>query len=207
MPLRIPVVLEISDEALEQIRAAIVAPETTAAEPARISAADDPVELPSKWAFVEERKGETYSWPNGPDEYVTFRVYEGSTSAGSIRLALGECTRANVRGRDRKYVITFYLNPAGSKRPIAEFLETDDYEETGDLIAIIKGREGSAKMYAPIDDLPGVYERFRIETYRDRIDYSGSYVRLGVVAHEDDIDTMLGHTLIQGQTRFGFRPE
>jgi hypothetical protein len=164
------------------------------------------VELPEGWDFVEERSGETYHWPEGDDEYVSFRIYEGRTEDGSIRLAVGECRRVNVRGKDRKYVITHYLAPTGSKRPISEFLEVDDYEQTRDLIAIIKGSDGGAKMYDPTDELPAAYAPFRIETYRDRIDAPGSYSKLGVVAREDDIDTMLGHTLIQAQSRFGLRP-
>lgn len=165
-----------------------------------------PLELPKHWRLVEEREGETYSWPQGPDEYKTFRVYEGETSTGVVRLAIGTCQRVAARGKDRHYLMTHYLTPAGSKRPIAEFLETDDYDDTGDLIAIIKGKGGGAKMYDPFDDLPTPYGPFRIETYRDRVDVTGSYEKLGVVAHEDDVDTILGHTLIQSQTRFGLGP-
>ena len=164
------------------------------------------VELPEAWKFIEELLGETYKWPQETDEYETFRIFEGRTSGGIVRAALGACERTQVRGRDRRYIITHYLTPGGSKRPIAEFLETDDYAETGDLIAIIKGKGGRPKMYDPTDDLPPEYTRFRIETYRDRINVPGSYEKLGIVAHEDDAETMLSHTLIQAQSRFGLGP-
>jgi len=42
--------------------------------------------------------------------------------------------------------------------------------------------------------LPEAYTDFRIETYRDRVDASGSYNKLGIVAREDDVDAILGHT-------------
>lgn len=218
--LRIPMVIEISDEGLASLRAAIIDPNPLPMTPtASPSAADTgsvaappgvpsrltEVEFPYEWRLVEEREGETYTWPEpgGPDEYVTFRVYEGVTSAGKVRAAIGECERVAVRGKDRQYAITFLMTPGGSKRPIAEFLETDDYETTRDRIAIVKGKNGSPKMYDPTDALPPEYGRFRIETYRNRIDYSGSYTKQAIVARDDDIDAMLGHTLIQAQTRRG----
>ncbi len=171
-----------------------------------VAVAASPIELPEDWRLVEEREHETYSWPEGPDEYETFRVYEGTTSKGSIRLALGFCDRVEVRGKDRQYVITHYIGAGGSPRPIAEFLEVDDYEQTRELIAVIKGKGDSPKMYDPTDDLPDAYDGLRIETYRDRIDWPGSYTKQAVVAHEDDAATMLAHTLIQAQSRHGLGP-
>ncbi len=94
------------------------------------------------------------------------------------------------------------IGPAGGKRVVVEFVEADDNKETGDLIAVIKGKNnGGAAMYDPTDDLPEPYSSFRVQTYRDRIDYPRSYEKLAVVAHEDDFETMLNHALIQVQTR------
>ena len=76
------------------------------------------VELPERWEVVETRKGETYYWPQGPDEYTDFTVYEGRTDRGTIRLAIGRCQRTEVWGRDRIYMITFHIT-AGGKRPLA----------------------------------------------------------------------------------------
>jgi hypothetical protein len=207
MSLRIPVILEFSNEALALLRAS--ATSESRPEPQDIHVApptESAVELPDAWQLVEEREGESYSWPQGDDEYVTFRIYEGQTSAGAVRLAIGRCARVAARGKDRHYLMTHYLTPRGSKRPISEFLETDNYDETREVIAIIKGKGGGAKMYDPSDELPAPYAKIRTETYRDRVDVPGSYEKLGVVAHEDDIATILGHSLIQSQTRFGLGP-
>lgn len=206
--LTIPVTIEISDEGLAVLSSHLgngpdETEPTASARPAPVVATPDDIELPESWRLVEEQSGVTYTWPqpDGPDVYDPFRTFEGTTSAGSVRLAIGECVRTNVRGKDRKYFITHHIGPAGGKRAIAEFLETDDYEETGDLIAIIKGKGGGAKLYDPTDDLPAVYLPYRTETYRDRIDYPRSYQKLGIVASEDDVETILNHTLIQVLSR------
>ena len=211
MAVRIPIIIEFPDESLSALASLTTRPSTPSgtAAVATVAPADvsgQPVELPADWRLIERRTGETYAWPKETDVYVTFDVYEGTTSAGTVRLALGACERTEVRGKDRKYVICHYLTPGGAKRPISEFLETDDYEDTHELIAIIKGKDDGRKMYDPTDDLPLVYDALRTETYRDRIDFSGSYEKLGVVAHEDDFATMLAHTLIQAQSRFGLGP-
>jgi hypothetical protein len=211
MPLRLPAIIEIPDEAIAELVGHI---EVSSEAQAELQAAgvtpsattSSGVELPTSWTFVEERQGETWTWGDQRETYAPFRVFRGATAGGTVRLALGECKRTEVRGRNRRYIITFFIRPTGSKRPISEFLETDDYEERGDLIAVIKGSDGGARMYDPTDSLPGVYQGFRIETYRDRIDYPGSFHKLGVVAHQDDVATMLGHTLIQAQSRFGLGP-
>lgn len=211
MTLRLAAIIEIDDEGAAALAAhlgsqpsgsAAGAVQPPAPRPVATTA-PDAVELPKTWQLVEEQHGVSYTWPQpeGPDLYDPFRIYEGRTSAGTFRLAIGECERANVRGKDRKYFITHHIGPAGGKRAVAEFLETDDHEETGDMIAIIKGKGGGAKLYDPTDDLPTVYSPYQIETYRDRIDYPRSYQKLGLVVSELDFETMLNHTLIQILTR------
>jgi hypothetical protein len=159
----------------------------------------------AEWEFKLSREGETYQWPELVEQYGRFDVYRGVNGLGTIDFAIGECGRANVWGRDRKYFIVFHIT-AGFKRPISEFLEADDYEEARELIAIIRGKGGRRKMYDPTDDLSVEYEPFRIETYRDRIDVPGSWNKLAVVAPEDDVATMLNHGLIQAQSRFDIKP-
>ena len=212
MPLKLSLDISLPDEALDRLidaidaRRAERATEPEGAAVSGLRAAIGAVEQPSAWRLVEERSGESYTWGQGRDVYEPFRVYEGSTSLGTIRLAVGECLRGELRGRPRKYFTTFYITPRGSKKPISEFLETDDHAATGQLIAVIKGRDGGSKMYDPGDPLPAEYRAFRVETYRDRVNFAGAYRKLGVVAHQFDVATMLGHTLIQAQTRFGYKP-
>src|SRR4051794_37036710 len=113
-------IIEIPDEGLDAIRAAAEAraaqapsavESVPAAAPPDVPTRLTEVEFPKEWTLVEEREGETYTWPEpgGPDEYVTFRVYAGTTSTGTVRAAIGECERVAVRGKDRMYAITFLI--------------------------------------------------------------------------------------------------
>ncbi len=164
------------------------------------------VEFPGRWELVATREGETYTWPQGPDEYTNFQIYEGRTPRGTIRLAVGRCERTEVWGRDRVYLITFHIT-AGGKRPLCEFLETDDHATSREFIAIIRGNGDSGRgMYSPGAHLPGAYRKLRIETYSDRIAFKGAWTKQAVVAQEDDIDSMLNHSLIQAEQRFDIRP-
>lgn len=164
--------------------------------------------LPTEWTHIESREGETYSWPELLEEYVPFDVFEGRTPNGATsRWAIGECERVAVWGKDRKYYIVFHLGAGGgSKQPICEFLEADDYDETGEVLAIIRGSGGprGQRMFDPSAALPEQYDGLRIETYRDRIagtDELRGWNKLAVVAHEDDHASMLRHAAIQVQLR------
>ena len=57
-------------------------------------------------------------------------------------------------------------------------------------------------MYGAADVLPTVYaERFRTETYNDRVMHPGAWNKIAVVAREDDDQTILNHALIQRRRR------
>ena len=89
---------------------------------------------------------------------------------------------------------------------MAEFVEVDDYAETHELVAVVRGSGGGRRMYGAGDALPEVYEeRFRTEIYSDRVRYPGVWNRVVVVAHEDDHPTMLNHALIQARRRYPAR--
>jgi len=178
--------------------------------PASVSLALSPGTL-TKWTWreVETRKGESWRWPRtgggGFNEpYHPFIVYEGTSAEGLVRMGLGWCDRAEVWGKDRRYIIAFHVRN-GSKQPVVEFLETDDAESTNEFIAVIRGK-GSTKreMYGPGDVLPPEYGHLRIEDYRSRV--AGGWRRSGVVAREDDVDTMLDHALNQARVRYGVTP-
>lgn len=116
-------------------------------------------------------------------------------------LAIGKCRRTRTHGRDRIYYIVINIGPEGGMRAIAEFLATDDYGKTGEVIAIIKGKEGSGRQFDSADELPPNYRDWRTVIYRDRVDYPGSYLKQGLVCNERDAETMLNHSLVQIQLR------
>jgi hypothetical protein len=168
-----------------------------------VAARDRPTDLPDDWRLVRERGGESYRWPKGRDRYAPYRVFMGTTrTEGAVQVGLGETIRESAWGRDRKYVVAF-LSSGSPQEPLVEFVAADDYEQTRELVAVIRGSDGGRRMYGAGDTLPAVYaERFRTEIYNDRIVYPGAWNKLVVVAREDDDEAMLNHALIQSRRRY-----
>jgi hypothetical protein len=160
-------------------------------------------DIPLDWRLVREREAESYRWPEHRDRYGPYRVFMGTTRAeGAVHVGLGETIRANRWGRDRKYVVAF-LSSGSPQEPLVEFVAADDYDQTRELVAVIRGSDGGRRMYGAGDALPAVYtERFRTEIYNERIVFPGAWNRVVVVAREDDDETMLNHALIQSRRRY-----
>jgi hypothetical protein len=160
-------------------------------------------DLPQDWRLLRERDGESYRWPDGRDRYDPYRVFIGTTrTEGAVQLGLGETIRKNRWGRDRKYVVAF-LSGGAPQQPLVEFLAADDYDETRELVAVIRGSDGGRRMYGSADTLPAVYsEHFRTQIYSDRVVHRGAWNKVVVVAREDDEETILNHALIQSRRRY-----
>lgn len=155
-----------------------------------------------QWRLLREREGESYGWPSGRDHYSTYRVFMATTRAeGAVQIALGETIRENKWGRDRKYVVAF-LSSGAPQQPLVEFVAADDYEQTRELVAVIRGSDGGRRMYGAGDSLPALYsEHFRTQIYNERVVYPGAWNKVVVIAQEDDAEAMLNHALIQSRRR------
>jgi hypothetical protein len=162
-----------------------------------------PLDLPNDWRVIQERRGQSYGWPNGRDQYKAYRVFVGTTRAeGAVQIGLGETIRKNRWGRDRKYLVAF-LSAGSPQQPLVEFVAADDYEQTRELVAVIRGSDGGRRMYGVGDPLPAVYtERFRTQTYSERVVHPGAWNKIVVVAREDDDEAILNHALIQSRRRY-----
>jgi hypothetical protein len=182
---------------IEPVRAG--RPRGKAAAPARRRTGD----LPEDWRLVREREGESYQWPDERDRYSRYRVFMGTTNVeGAVYIGLGETVRKNKWGRDRKYVVAFQSG-GSPQQPLAEFVAVDDYEQTRELVAVIRGSDGGRRMYGAGDALPEAYrERFRTQMYSDRVVHPGVWNKVVVVAREDDDEAMLNHALIQSRRRY-----
>ena len=172
------------------------------ARPGRGAARGRKADLPEDWNLVSERKGESYRWPEGRDRYSRYRVFMGTTrSEGVVHIGLGETVRKKKWGRDRKYVVAF-LSSGSAQKPLVEFLAADDYAETRELVAVVRGSDGGRRLYGPGDALPEAYaSHFKTAMYDERVDYPGVWHKVVVVVGEDDHGTMLNHALIQGRRR------
>jgi hypothetical protein len=90
----------------------------------------------------------------------------------------------------------------GHKDPITPFVAADDYEETREMVAIVRGKgETGRQMYSPGDQLPPPYSDLKVEILGHRI--KGHYNKYRVVAHEDDTETMLRHGAARLRLRSG----
>jgi hypothetical protein len=160
-------------------------------------------DLPDDWRLLQEREGESYRWPKRRDAYSPYRVLIGTTRAeGAVQIGLGETIRENAWGRDRKYVVAF-LSGGSPQQPLVEFVAADDFEDTRELVAVIRGSDGGRRMYGIGDKLPAVYaERFRTQIYNERVAHPGAWNKVVVVVREDDLHTMLNHALIQSRRRY-----
>jgi len=167
--------------------------------PARVVSPD----LPDDWRLLHEREGESYGWPKRRDAYSPYRVFMGTTRAeGAVQIGLGETVRENAWGRDRKYVVAF-LSGGAPQHPLVEFVAADDFGDTRELVAVIRGSDGGRRMYGIGDTLPAVYaDRFRTQIYNERVAHPGAWNKVVVVAREDDAHTMLNHALIQSRRRY-----
>jgi hypothetical protein len=163
----------------------------------------DSADLPRDWRVVLEKEGESYQWPEVRDRYSRYRVFVGTTrSEGAVHIGLGETIRERRWGRDRKYVVAF-LSSGSPQQPLAEFVAADDYSETREFVAVIRGSDGGRRMYSAGDTLPQVYQdHFRTQIYSERVVHPGAWNKVVVVAREDDSDTMLNHALVQGRRRY-----
>jgi hypothetical protein len=158
---------------------------------------------PGARARPASREDESYRWPKRRDDYEPYRVFIGRTRGeGAVQIGLGETIRENAWGRDRKYVVAF-LSGGAPQNPLVEFVAADDFEDTRELVAVIRGSDGGRRMYGIGDTLPAVYlERFRTQLYNERVVHPGTWNKLVVVAREDDTAAMLNHALIQSRRRY-----
>jgi hypothetical protein len=138
-------------------------------------------------------------WPDGPERYGPMAVYESRDANGPVRLAIGQPkTRRTLYGLDRGWVSVWHVVNGRPLQQLANFLEADDFETTGDRAALISGKDGTRKKgFAPAEQglLPTVYRDLRIEIHRDRLNGPKARNRLAVIATTAEVDAMLDHAL------------
>jgi hypothetical protein len=201
-----PLLAQLSEAGFARPIVIHVGTDGTAEQAAGVAGRSAPSDLPDDWRLLHEREAESYRWPKRRDDYSTYRVFIGTTRGeGAVQIGLGETIRENARGRDRKYVVAF-LSGGSPQYPLVEFVAADDFEDTRELVAVIRGSDGGRRMYGLGDKLPAVYsERFRTQLYNERVVHPGAWNEVVLVARGDEDASMLNHALIQ--SRRGYRTQ
>ena len=160
--------------------------------------------LPRAWRLVRELEDQAYTWPEERESYGVYRVYAAETEqSGTVHIALGTNLSHPAWGSERTHMVAF--RSSGSPQiPLVEFQGTDDFDESHELISVIRGNGAakSKKMFGPGDPLPRVYaENFRTSLYSERIRIRGAWAKVGVLARQDEPEAMLNHALLQARRR------
>jgi hypothetical protein len=150
--------------------------------------------LSGAWKEVESVDGQSYRWPDGNvDDYTDFVIYEGSGEFDGMTLALGHKDNG-------EWVGFVFEGGLASKRGIVYFQLADDFDESAELVSMIRGGgENGRSGFAPTDPPPPAYADFQIESLKGR--KAGKWNVQAVVAASDDAETMLNHTAIQARLR------
>lgn len=155
----------------------------------------------AQWVEVKRLEGQRYSWPpdaGGEEEYDPFVIY----GSGDLVLALAHnIEKVIVKNVWREQIWVFHMGSGlGSKEPISPFVAADDYEQTREMVSIIRGNGDSRrKMFDASEELPPEYADLKVEILSDRI--QGHYNKLCVVARVDDTESMLVHGAAQARLR------
>lgn len=140
--------------------------------------------------------GVTYKWPpNQLDHYETFQRYEDTAGR---RFGVGIAEPLEFYGRMRAYAVVHEVSSGGGLNALAVFVAADDYEQSGEMLCLIKGKgPGGRKMFRPGDDLPRGYGGATVVPFTSRVTGPHSRDGLAIVCHRDRPEHMVQHAAIQ----------
>ena len=130
----------------------------------------------------------TYQWPDGSIEsYDCFVEYVARAEDGQHDVKVGFGKRF-AYGKDRVRVVVWI-----DGHPHAEFLGTEDFENSGEVVSEIKipGTVGERICRYPDEPIPERYSMFHVEGLPIRIQGSGVHGAWAVVANIADHKTLI----------------
>ncbi len=115
-------------------------------------------------------------------------------------------TIRNLDGRNHVFRIGFTNREAAGmmrrratvwidKRPIVEFAGSNQYEDDGQMAAVIRTPNG--RQLSPNDKVPNEYREFKIARYCNVVDGPRASANMAVVANKDDLESMIRHAAIR----------
>lgn len=140
----------------------------------------------------------TYHWPKFaeqtlPNAETYDPVYQAELRIGTrtVPIKIGFTVR-RTSGKDRRRAVVFIKNS-----PAVEFVGADDFEQTGLLASVIKGKDG--KHIRNKEDLPVEYVTMPVNFYTSLVTGSYTAKSVAVVADKDDRTVMARHAFIRAQ--------
>jgi excisionase family DNA binding protein len=132
----------------------------------------------------------SFTWPSGTIEHYD-QAHEGVVRVddGWEAVKIG-FTKRKTAGRLRKRAVVFV-----NRRPRAEFVAADDFEESRLMVSLIKTKGG--RQIPPTEYLPREYEKFLVKPYNKYVTGPNSYSNLAVICKDDDLEGMTDLALIR----------
>lgn len=134
---------------------------------------------------------DTVRWPEGPEEMAVTQLRAllpgGAVEVGVGRVLGGRFAFGRIRPR-------IHVLVGGEVQ--AEFVGADDFEQSGEMLSVLK-QPGGNKHAARPSDVPEQYHGLHVEPFHDLIRSKRTFSSLAVVAHEDDVETTATCGLLQ----------
>lgn len=138
----------------------------------------------------------TVRWPEGievMDQAVHFSV---RWNGQPFRVSVGRVTGGrDAFGRNRERVHVVVENQVR-----AEFVETDEYESTRELVCVLKRPGGNVHAQRE-SEVPEDYRNFRLERFSELIRQKGTYKGLAVVVSDTEHQAMATYGLLRWRDR------
>lgn len=138
---------------------------------------------------LKVRNNHSFKWPGGYKENYDVAIdYDAISEKGKHIIRIGYCIRETY-GRDRRRVVVWI-----DDYPYAEFLESDNFAITGDVLSEIRfydDEKDNKRMCKYKDDtLPERYMTFKGDSMKRRIQENGVRDAWAVVTNISDHFTM-----------------
>jgi hypothetical protein len=140
------------------------------------------------WTKVDEKHGVDYTWPDSTSHFDPLETYRN----GNLELAVGF-------DRDGSGNPTAQVLKDGV--PFTSFQPAADFDQTQELVAVLRGRDGGRKMFSNSDPLPSQYAEMTIARLSDRIPGHRFRNAACVVVKRDDVMSILRHGQAQVELR------
>src|SRR6266571_1654543 len=131
-----------------------------------------------------------HMWPNGQKENY-HEAYSGRVEIdGSLRSVTIGFTERATAGRIRRRAVVFV-----DRRPLVEFVASDDFDQSGRMLSLVKRKTG--KRLRPGETTPSEYRHLKIEPYRKYVTGPYTSTNQAVVCSKSDLAIMAEHALIR----------